>query len=47
LLKVLTFADPSWKWLGAIVPLGGASMIAGWIAVAVGAILNRKPKETS
>jgi uncharacterized membrane protein YgdD (TMEM256/DUF423 family) len=38
LLKVLTFADPSWKWLGAIVPLGGASMIAGWIAVAVGAL---------
>jgi len=38
LLKVLTFAGPEWKWLGAIVPLGGLSMIAGWAALAVGAI---------
>ena len=28
LLKVLTFADPKWNWLGAIVPIGGVSMIA-------------------
>jgi uncharacterized membrane protein YgdD (TMEM256/DUF423 family) len=38
LLKVLTIADPSWNWLGAIVPLGGVSMIAGWLALAIGAI---------
>jgi uncharacterized membrane protein YgdD (TMEM256/DUF423 family) len=38
LLKVLTFAGPGWYWLGAIVPLGGASMIAGWIALAIGAL---------
>ena len=38
LLKVLTFAGPSWNWLGAIVPVGGVSMIAGWVALAVGAI---------
>ena len=38
LLKVLTFADPKWNWLGAIVPLGGVSLIAGWVALAVGAI---------
>ena len=38
LLKVLTFAPPAWNWLGAIVPVGGVAMIAGWIALAVGAI---------
>jgi uncharacterized membrane protein YgdD (TMEM256/DUF423 family) len=35
---VLTFADPNWNWLGAIVPFGGASMIAGWVALAIGAL---------
>lgn len=38
LLKVMTFAAPSWNWLGAIVPLGGLAMIAGWLALAVGAL---------
>jgi uncharacterized membrane protein YgdD (TMEM256/DUF423 family) len=38
LLKVLAFADPHWNWLGAIVPLGGLSMIVGWLALAVGAL---------
>ena len=33
LLKVLTFADPKWNWLGAIVPFGGISMIVGWICI--------------
>jgi uncharacterized membrane protein YgdD (TMEM256/DUF423 family) len=37
LLKVLTFTGPSWNWLGAIVPIGGVSMIIGWIALAIGA----------
>ena len=37
LLKVLTFAGPSWNWLGAVVPIGGVSMIAGWVALAIGA----------
>src|SRR3954470_6355179 len=37
LLKVLTFTGDDWKWLGAVVPFGGASMIAGWIALAIGA----------
>jgi uncharacterized membrane protein YgdD (TMEM256/DUF423 family) len=37
LLKVLAFADPSWNWLGRIVPFGGASLIAGWVALAIGA----------
>jgi uncharacterized membrane protein YgdD (TMEM256/DUF423 family) len=38
LLVVLTFADPKWNWLGAIVPIGGASMIAGWITIAICAL---------
>lgn len=40
LLKVLALAGPQWKWLGAIVPLGGAAMIVGWLALAVGAIVT-------
>jgi uncharacterized membrane protein YgdD (TMEM256/DUF423 family) len=38
LLKVLTFAGPSWNWLGAVVPAGGVSMIAGWVALSIGAL---------
>jgi uncharacterized membrane protein YgdD (TMEM256/DUF423 family) len=38
LLKVLTFAGPSWNWLGAIVPIGGVCLIAGWLALAVGSL---------
>jgi uncharacterized membrane protein YgdD (TMEM256/DUF423 family) len=38
LLKVLTFASPSWNWLGAVVPFGGLSLIVGWLALAVGAL---------
>jgi uncharacterized membrane protein YgdD (TMEM256/DUF423 family) len=38
LLKLLAVADPKWNWLGAIVPIGGVSLIAGWLAFAIGAI---------
>lgn len=38
LLKVLTFAEPQWNWLGAIVPIGGVLMIVGWAFLAVGAL---------
>jgi uncharacterized membrane protein YgdD (TMEM256/DUF423 family) len=38
ILKVLTFAGPHWNWLGAVVPIGGASMIVGWIAFAICAL---------
>jgi uncharacterized membrane protein YgdD (TMEM256/DUF423 family) len=38
LLKVMTIAGPQWNWLGAVVPFGGASLIAGWIALAVCAL---------
>jgi uncharacterized membrane protein YgdD (TMEM256/DUF423 family) len=38
LLVVLTFADPKWNRLGAIVPFGGGAMIAGWIAIAICAL---------
>jgi uncharacterized membrane protein YgdD (TMEM256/DUF423 family) len=29
------------KYLGAIVPIGGVAFIAGWIALAIGALRNR------
>ena len=38
LLKVMTFASPSWNWLGMVVPVGGVSMILGWLALAIGAL---------
>lgn len=37
-LYALTFVGPDLRWLGAIVPLGGLSMIVGWLMVAVGAL---------
>jgi uncharacterized membrane protein YgdD (TMEM256/DUF423 family) len=37
-LKILTFASASWSWLGAVAPIGGVSMIVGWIALAIGAL---------
>jgi uncharacterized membrane protein YgdD (TMEM256/DUF423 family) len=36
-LKILTFAGPQWNWLGMVAPIGGLAMIAGWVALAVGA----------
>jgi uncharacterized membrane protein YgdD (TMEM256/DUF423 family) len=38
LLLVLTFADPTWNRLGAVVPFGGGAMIAGWITIAICAL---------
>jgi uncharacterized membrane protein YgdD (TMEM256/DUF423 family) len=38
LLYVLVLAGPNWRWLGAVVPFGGLSMIAGWTLLAVGAL---------
>ena len=37
LLYVLTFAGPNWKWLGAVVPIGGVSFIVGELVLAIGA----------
>jgi uncharacterized membrane protein YgdD (TMEM256/DUF423 family) len=38
LLYVLVLAGPSWRWLGAVVPIGGLSLIAGWVLLAIGAL---------
>jgi uncharacterized membrane protein YgdD (TMEM256/DUF423 family) len=38
LLYALVFADPSWRWLGRIVPIGGLSLIVGWLLLAIGAL---------
>ena len=39
-LKVLTFVGSSWNWLGMVAPIGGISMIVGWVALAIGALRN-------
>lgn len=33
---------PGYRWLGAIVPLGGAAMIAGWLLIAFAAVAGHK-----
>jgi len=38
LLYALIFTGPEWRWLGAVVPLGGLSLITGWVLVAIGAL---------
>ena len=38
LLYVLTFVADDYRWLGAIVPIGGLSLITGWVMLAVGAL---------
>jgi len=38
LLYALVLTGPSWRWLGAVVPIGGLSLIAGWLLLAVGAL---------
>jgi uncharacterized membrane protein YgdD (TMEM256/DUF423 family) len=38
LLYALVFADSSYRWLGMIVPIGGLSLIVGWVLVAIGAL---------
>ncbi|HEY4233288.1 MAG TPA: DUF423 domain-containing protein [Lacipirellulaceae bacterium] len=38
LLYALVFVGPNFRWLGAIVPIGGLSLIAGWLLLAIGAL---------
>jgi uncharacterized membrane protein YgdD (TMEM256/DUF423 family) len=42
LLYVLVLAGPNWRWLGAVVPFGGISMIVGWTLLAVGALQSNR-----
>ncbi|MEQ8848667.1 SlyX family protein [Botrimarina sp.] len=37
-LYALSVAGEEWRWLGAVVPIGGAGLIAGWVAIAVAAL---------
>ncbi|MEO1495597.1 MAG: SlyX family protein [Planctomycetota bacterium] len=45
LLYAIALGPASWRWLGAVVPLGGLAMIAGWIGVAIVGL--RRSPETS
>jgi uncharacterized membrane protein YgdD (TMEM256/DUF423 family) len=38
LLYVLALAGSNWRWLGAVVPVGGLSLIVSWLLLAVGAL---------
>ena len=38
LLYALVITGPGWRWLGAVVPIGGLSLIAGWVLLAIGAL---------
>jgi uncharacterized membrane protein YgdD (TMEM256/DUF423 family) len=40
LLYALVFVGPDYRWLGAIVPIGGLSMIVGWLLLAIGTMRN-------
>ncbi len=33
-LYVMTLSPADWRWLGAVVPLGGVALIVGWFVVA-------------
>jgi uncharacterized membrane protein YgdD (TMEM256/DUF423 family) len=33
----LVLTGPNFRWLGAVVPIGGVSLIIGWVLLAVGA----------
>ncbi len=43
-LYAMSLAGNNWRFLGAIVPLGGLSFIAGWIALAIGSIQGSEVK---
>jgi uncharacterized membrane protein YgdD (TMEM256/DUF423 family) len=38
LLYILALASDDFRWLGAIVPIGGLLLVAGWMALAFGAM---------
>ena len=39
-LYAMTFLSADWSKLGAVVPIGGASFITGWICLAIGSRKN-------
>ena len=41
-LYVLTIVRPAYNWVGAIVPVGGMTLILGWIFLAAGAFVGRQ-----
>ena len=47
LLYALAVAGPGWRWLGAVVPIGGLLQIGGWVAIAAAARRLTSAGETS
>ncbi|TWT90687.1 hypothetical protein Mal64_10820 [Pseudobythopirellula maris] len=44
-LYALAFVGEGWRWLGAIVPLGGLTMIIAWGLIAAAAFNNPEPSQ--
>lgn len=42
LLYAIALLSDDFRWLGAIVPIGGLSMIVGWVLIAVAGFARRK-----
>ena len=38
MLYALVLTGPNFRWLGAVVPIGGLSLIVGWLLLAIGAL---------
>jgi uncharacterized membrane protein YgdD (TMEM256/DUF423 family) len=41
MLYTLVLTGPSFRWFGAIVPIGGVSLIVGWVLLAMGALRSQ------
>jgi uncharacterized membrane protein YgdD (TMEM256/DUF423 family) len=46
-LYVLTVARPEYNWFGAIVPIGGLTLILGWVLLAAGTFVGRRSPHLS
>lgn len=46
-LYLLSVTGDAWRWLGAVVPIGGVGLIAGWTTIAIAAWRTREAIETT
>ena len=46
-LYVLTVVRPAYNWFGAIVPIGGLTLILGWVLLAAGTFVARRSPHLS
>ncbi|MEO0529960.1 MAG: SlyX family protein [Planctomycetota bacterium] len=46
-LYALAFVGEGWRWLGAVVPLGGLAMIAGWTLIAAAGFTSAEREQNT